>query len=168
MSSPKRPQRHDDQTYALAAEKFLEQIGQIEENPEELVSIGRALSELSAFDQAKELAEQCFDMTDDLMQTLLDGSFMHDAHAERVVQWVETAKLKPRRKIGDEVSFTHQGDKLKGEITDIQEDSANYTVCVPSLGHVKSGPGTRGLILAYEIIHPLARPVEEFELEPSM
>jgi len=39
-----------------------------------------------------------------------------------------------------------------GEIFSISTKAATYGVCFPKLGHVKSGIGTHGLVLAYEYV----------------
>ncbi|MBD8088725.1 hypothetical protein IFT48_01950 [Pseudomonas fluorescens] len=168
MSIAKRPTRHDEATYERAAKNFLALLAQPEESSDSMVKIGSALSERDTFSRARELADEGFDISDDVMQILLDNDFCGDAQAELVAQWVTGSNVKPRRKEGDQVSISHKGEKVKGEITQIQSKSATYVVFVPSLGHVKTGIGTHGLIIPFEEVHALPRPAEDFVLEPSM
>lgn len=168
MSTLKRPSRHDTDTYALAGEAFLKKISWGEQSRDENINIGRALSESHAFERARELADQGFDINDDVMQTLLDGSFIDEALDALISEWVVKANVRPLRKLGDKVAVDRQGERLDGEVTGIDEKSAKYKIHVPALGHVKAGLGTHGLVIEFEKIHPLSRPVEDFELEPAM
>lgn len=168
MTTPQRPTRYDDATHIKAAQLFLKHIGMPENNDEDLVSIGKALSEPKAFTRATELSDLAFDMTDDLLLDVLNHDFCDLALDQQIRSWVLNARVKARQKIGDVVSFEHKGSKVDGEIINIDPTAAKYTIYVESLGHVKAGVGTLGLIVQFETIHELSRPADEFELEMAI
>jgi len=82
------------------------------------------------------------------------------AEAETLKEWVRANKIKPAFAVGDMVSVPyrrdqeHQTRQVVGEIYEVDEDQAKYHVFVESLGHVRKGEGTHGLIIRYEDATP--------------
>lgn len=80
----------------------------------------------------------------ELMDTLANER--SDAHRTIVRQWVIDQGIAPKLAVGDQVSFTQrrpEGNRFEGEITKVDGEHAQYTVFVPSLGHVRESALTR-------------------------
>ena len=71
-------------------------------------------------------------------------------HRDAVLKWVREQGIHPKLAMGALVSVNILGKLEPGEIVGIDEDCANYTVCIPGLGHVREGMGTHGIILSFE------------------
>lgn len=81
---------------------------------------------------------------------ILDRHYKYDAYKDLVKKWVKENDIKPELAIESSVTVTVKGKSVNGIITNINNDTAEYTVCCESLGHVRSGIGTHGTILPYE------------------
>lgn len=84
-------------------------------------------------------------------------------------QWVAQCAIRPQLVVGDLVCVLARdraGRKAQylGEIVEIDEVHATYTVMIAELGHVREGTGTYGVIVPYEQLHELAAPPESFTL----
>lgn len=118
------------------------------------------------YEICRELEQRYHWQPDANMVETFDDAFsaVHQAHKKVVTEWVASAGIKPQRAIGDEVNVTYRGTEYVGEIVQVEEATAQYTVMIPALGHVREGPGTTGAIFKFEDIHELAEPPEEFAL----
>lgn len=74
------------------------------------------------------------------------------AHYEVVESWVVRNGLKPEFKVGDRVKVPHRAksEPVVGDVYEIDAKRAQYRVYVESLGHVREGNGTHGLIIGFE------------------
>ena len=81
-----------------------------------------------------------------------------EIHEDLVREWVKKYNILPGKKVGDLVPIKCNGNEIietglaevSGEIVSIDTELATYLVCCESLGHVKEGVGTHGLIVNYE------------------
>ncbi|MBK6616503.1 hypothetical protein [Ottowia sp.] len=120
----------------------------------------------STFEAAKRLSSASWDVDDETLEVLGDRSVhMLDAQRTAVAKWVSQRGVKPQRVMGSPVDLVHLGETVRGEIVSIDVEQAQYTVFCASLGHVRQGVGTHGLIVDFERVHDLAAPAEAFTLE---
>jgi hypothetical protein len=176
-----RPTCNDPELLAVAARAILQAMpaGTVAENDEAaaIADIVRALRiEAPAFDEYR-LTRQLENCGWDCNREIVDAfeiasGEIHQAVRKATKAWVVANRIKPRLEVGAEAKVMARGSSFvkqqyDGEVVAVDVDHATYTVMVPALGHVREGQGTRGVIVHFEDLHPLAMPVEEFQLEPS-
>ena len=91
---------------------------------------------------------------DDLVDVFGEmGVIRHRFHREAVKQWVIDAQIEPSFEVGAKVVFFHKDKRedVRGEIAKVERETGEYVVFCQSLGHVRTGSGTHGLILPFEI-----------------
>lgn len=162
-----RPAYNSDDVRQRAAALLCVELGAESSTPDAIVSVARALGRSSnTFDLAKALDGDGWSIDDDVLDILRDSDGHHsDAHRAAVAEWVESRRIRPLRDVGEAVSFEVRGEQLDGEITRVDAAQATYTIYVPSLGHVRAGVGTNGIIIPFEQVHGLCPAPETFELE---
>lgn len=93
----------------------------------------------NGFELAKEFADKLGISPDlQLVEELDDVS--HEAHtilSKHIKAWVISDHVKPQHNIGSIVSVKISGKSVEGEITKLYEDTAQYGVCIESLGQIK-------------------------------
>lgn len=94
----------------------------------------------------------------DCSERLVDG-----VYRGVIKKWVEDCEIKPKYKIGDIVDVEYKGKKYKGEVVNIYEDQAKYTICIEELGHKKPGSTETGTIGAYKNFEEIEK--DFFELK---
>lgn len=129
-------------------EECVEQIASAIEHEDDGYRIGRILDQ-DGWD---------IDMT---IATALDSAAFHKMTVlnDLTKKWVNEFQIKPTLEVGTKVLVKTRFQKQAvGEIVDVRVATAEYVVNVPSAGHVKTGCGTRGLVLACEDV--VAAPAE--------
>lgn len=76
---------------------------------------------------------------------ILDNADLSGALSEMERKWVTAYQVYPSQVIGNQIIW----EGSPAEITANHADG-KYTICVPALGHVKSGLGTHGIIIPWE------------------
>jgi hypothetical protein len=107
-----------------------------------------------AFDTAKYLSDNGWEADGELVD-IFEGAepkaYFH--HEKLVMKWVASNEIKPEFAIGDKVTFNN-GKMYQGEITEVRERTAQYTIFCEELGHKKPSnePGMRrlGSIIPFE------------------
>lgn len=69
-----------------------------------------------------------------------------------VKSWVKDNLITAKKRVGDNVRFTHSGKPEHGEITRIEDEIGQYVVFCEHMGHVRSGLGAQGYYVNYEDI----------------
>lgn len=106
------------------------------------------------YEVAKHLEARGWDADDELVDAgrcLLDA--LEDAHDAAVKSWVTTAKPAQLFVVGNAVQFTHPGRSGRatiGEVSRIDAARAKYVVYCASLGHVREGVGSHGILVNFE------------------
>ena len=68
---------------------------------------------------------------------------VHRVHTQAVKRWVQDNAIAPKISLGADVQVKRLGgDVHPGVVVEINAERATYLVCIPSKGHVKTGPGT--------------------------
>lgn len=156
-STPPRPKRNDPEIIKAAAKglavKVLEWLkaggDEIEasEVEEDLVSV--MAYNRDGYELAKALDRKGWAPDDELVEILRESEWLKlEAHDKAQIEWVKSVGL-AAPPVGATVRFEHQGQTVTGEITR-NDTHGKSTVCCPSLGHVKEGPGTLGLVIEWE------------------
>lgn len=113
----------------------------------------------NGFEIAKAFDRRGFSVDAELVQLLDDATgAIYQAHARAVREWVTAANPQPKLAIGSPV-VTPGPKQADGEIVKIDPRDATYTVFVESLGHVREGMGTHGLIYVWEAVEAINEPV---------
>lgn len=152
---PQRPGRSDDAISKRAAELLLpavqEWLGEEADDRTlpELIKATRIYDE--GYEIARALEMRGYSPDAELVEILDDMSYCrYQAHEEAVKDWVKAHDLSLDLSVGTAVSIVVNGKFHTGEIRDRKEATAQYTVMVPALGHVRDGLGTHGLIVGFE------------------
>lgn len=170
-----RPSLSSDGILRAVAEKVMEQmptsIGMSNDDIEVIeLAISNEAPVCDEYRMARHLDRHGWDCDMSVIEALsVTSGEVYDALREATKTWVTSNQIKPRLKIGDVAKvmlYEGRGPKkeYEGEVVRIDADLATYTICVPAIGHVKEGVGTHGVLIPYEDLHPLATPVEEFEM----
>jgi hypothetical protein len=117
--------------------------------PEVIEDLTKAIRECrsgDAYTIARNLEERHHWSCDRELVEVLDNLDTYGVHREMVKAWVKAVQPKATKYVGEQVSTKH-GD---GEITRIDEQTAQYVVFIPSKGHVRSGVGTHGTFFDFE------------------
>lgn len=100
---------------------------------------------------AKILDRKGYDPDSRLVEILENAySLLQDAHTRAVKEWVKGWNVQVPWQVGQTVQIKHKGKTVDGEVVAIRADEATCTVLCPSLGHVRKGLGTNGLIINSE------------------
>lgn len=150
-----RPKRRDEQVVLDAAKHSLDEFREWVNNPS--ASDADLLRDLCAairynddgYDRAKELERAGYDPDSQLVE-LLEGVDLWGAESRAVAEWVKQFDVKPPFPVGTIVEI----ESATGEITANDEKQGQSTVFVESKGHVRTGIGTHGLIIAWEKLKP--------------
>lgn len=103
------------------------------------------------YEIAKRLERRGYSPDTDLCDVLDSvGHHQHKAHKEEVMEWVRAHDLKLDLPVGASVSVEVEGKQRTGEIRDHYTETAEYSVFIAELGHVRKGIGTHGVILGFE------------------
>jgi hypothetical protein len=111
-----------------------------------------------AYQAARELDNAGWACDAALVEHLQDfDHYEWSAELTAVKAWVAASMLESiRPEIGAKVTLEVRVLGVRqphlGEVVRIDEESAQATVCFESLGHVKKGLGTRGMVVDWEVI----------------
>lgn len=150
-----RPTERDPEVIELAVQKILPEVVRWCRNGGDNFAEDDIAKDLRAeigghwdgYEFCKELERSHhWDCDRDLVD-ILDNADLGGALREMEKKWVVAYQVYPGKKIGDAVKW----EGHHAEITEVHPDG-KYTVCIPALGHVKSGMGTHGRIVAWERI----------------
>ena len=109
----------------------------------------------SSYKIARSLDDLGWSIDDELQDILKEVSQVRwDSWKINVRDWVLKNGLEPKFECGAEVSINLKGKTKVGQVSKIYPDTAEYCVFLPGEGHVKSGIGTRGIILPFEEVTP--------------
>jgi hypothetical protein len=117
--------------------------------PEVIEDLTEAIRECwsgDAYTIARNLEERHHWTCDRELVEVLDNLDTYGVHREMVEAWVKAVQPKAGKRVGHMVSTKH-GD---GEITSIDQQTAQYLVFIPSKGHVRRGIGTHGSLINFE------------------
>jgi hypothetical protein len=160
-----RPKRNDDRCLRLAAEMTLADL--LKWNPDLVTTdddrketIAQLISAGAGFRDGYEVAERLqrryyWEPDTDMVETL-NAQRGYDAHRQMVVDWVKAEGIIPAFKVGDRVKVHAWSKDLssrdwhEGEVLSIYAETAEYSVHIESLGHVKRGSGTHGQLFPFE------------------
>ncbi|QMI49920.1 hypothetical protein [Burkholderia sp. MBR-1] len=164
-----RPMAHDTSVIKLAAEQLCKRVGLNFADEQAVADMTRALGWGGCtFDLARALADRGWEVDDELLRILGDADFeILEARDAYVRRWVAAREVVPQRDVGDVVRFDYQRSPVDGEIRRIDRQHGTYTIFCESLGHVREGDGTHGIVVPFEVIHSLFRPPETFCLEAA-
>lgn len=163
-----RPKRSDSRIAPLVVEKILPKVirwikdGGGDDDQETVR--GDLLRVVDGFrdgyQTARRLDEAChWDCDGNLAEILNDVSWnWSDAHKSLVKSWVDENSITVSLPIGTPVVLTVRNEKYQGFISEAYAETAEYSVRIPALGHVQSGCGTHGLIVACEEIQTASTP----------
>lgn len=171
-----RPTRHSKAVLEAAARRLAPSLANTNDPDEGMIqTIARVLEQeapwFDAYQMTKRLDDDygwgCNSDTVDACECA--SSIVNELVRHETVAWVKKCDIRPRQKLGDQVSVTTRDGSgtpgtFTGEIVQIDSDQATYVVMIPALGHVREGLGTYGIRVHYEQLHELATPPEEFEL----
>lgn len=162
---PQRPRKSSDLVIYRTAGQLAHKINEWSDDEFE-IEIDKLVDairyNLNGYRIAQALENYC-DITPDaeLVEILDDVWFTKkEVHDDLVREWVKKYNILPGKKVGDFVTIENDGESIlqtglaevSGEITSIDTELAKYLVCCESLGHVKEGVGTHGVIINYEDI----------------
>lgn len=86
-----------------------------------------------------------------LVEILDDAEYIFaNYQIDKIKEWVSEYNIEPKFKVGDKVMADLNRLRYEGEIVRVYNENATYVVYVESMGHVKEGMGTNGIVLAYE------------------
>lgn len=132
-------------------------------------AIGRSYISFDGYQIARNLEQSALWEPDSELVDVLDAfiRFVHQAHRDAVKLWVSENAIIPQHRVGDSVLVKVRGVEHEGLITRVDEETAQYSVNIPALGHVphiltkdengnavvekeSSATGTLGIILPVE------------------
>ena len=97
----------------------------------------------------------------ELVDIMSNFSFKFEsAYSKQLLKWIGENNIRPKFSVGDKVKFKVLGGIQGGEISKVYEDRAQYSIYCESLGHVKTGTGTHGVILNFEDVEELNKEME--------
>lgn len=166
----KRPSLTDDKYFELLADKLAPEVVKWFEQNGDVVDVSEVKEELTCvlsnvfidcdgYKVAKELEQSfSYDADSELVAILSENInfYSSDVLSQMTKKWAEDNNVKIELKIGDTVKVkchSRKNDKLEefvGEIVNVYEDSAKYSVYIEELGHVRRGIGTHGMIVNCE------------------
>lgn len=157
----KRPNYNSKEVGKLAAEMLLPEVIQwlkddgddrAEEERDQILDnlIDSMEYESDGFRIAEQLKSNHYWEPDARLVDILDGNHKYDAHKDLVRKWVKENDIKPGLNLESKVTVNVKGKTVNGVIVRIDYDTAQYTVFCESLGHVREGVGTHGVIFPYE------------------
>lgn len=105
------------------------------------------------FEIAERLKGDFYWEPDAMLVDILDCHHKHECYKDLVREWVKENDIKPQLMIGQSVEYKDPFKIQNGVITKIHYDTAEYEIFSESLGHVKEGCGTYGVIIPYESVN---------------
>lgn len=158
---PARPKRGDAAVIDRAARELLPDVmqwldgeGEEERTYQDLRKVLDRAFEYDGYDLAQEMDRLGYESDAELVE-ILDGGGINDAHRAVVEEWVRAHDLRLSLPIGTQVIARLYQRTVTGEVTALHPKTAEYTVMVPSEGHVKTGPGTHGYFVGFENVQPV-------------
>jgi hypothetical protein len=160
---PHRPSRTDFQVITVAAKALVSKVqnwcnDDASTDDETLQHLMDALQygDTDGYKLASRLEDRHgYDPDEELVDILSAASFkIYDAHKEAVRKWVAENNIQPQFAVGQIVKYkvNRYSKSQTGEITKIDTETAQYTIFDESAGHVRSGVGTIGFVVPYEIV----------------
>jgi hypothetical protein len=119
-----------------------------------LESLRRALEDDDAWKICRSLEDDGWDVDEDLMD-IMRGAWIvvADALNAALEAWVIDAQVTLALPVGTDVEVdVPRHGRLCGTVVSLDPTRGTYTVRFPSLGHVESGPGTRGRVFPAEML----------------
>lgn len=115
------------------------------------------------FDLAKDMESKGYSADSELVEILDDCHWIIRKHVEKAVkQWVKEFQIRPQFQAGHQLTVPadvlREEKDMTGEIVEVHEEKAVYTVRVPELGHKgrdEPGEGTIGRVLKFEDLHDI-------------
>jgi hypothetical protein len=161
---PKRPSIHSDEVTLETVKRILPRVlawigGQpssqdIDNITDDLVKSIRYENE--TYDIMSGLDRDCGWVVNDELYDILNDveEIKYFVWKEFIADWVLKNGIMPKHSIGDEVKYKSRKDlrPIDGEIVKINNKLAEYTVYSSSLGHVRKGNGTHGVVVEFESI----------------
>lgn len=159
-AAPKRPVADESEDIAVAElllPRVMEWMNRTGSNGEDdrdgvLAELTDALKwEHDGYQLAADLDDVGWEPDAELVAILNDAAFIrHSVRHKRVRQWVKDWDIKPAVLVGTKVHVRRGFGYVQGEVIATNAEDATYTVFCESLGHVRSGDGTRGMIANFE------------------
>lgn len=112
------------------------------------------ISDFDGYDLARQLEREYGYVPDSNLVEILSSAYVHAMreHRKQISEWIERNNIQATRKIDEKIKCCNQGKIVEGVIFAVYPKTLQYGVYVESLGHVKSGNGTRGLMVNAEEI----------------
>lgn len=164
-----RPKYSDPLVVAIAAERMCDRLmkwaAANEDEREQYLGDLKEVLEGAAYRDGYELAK-AFDRkgysADSELVDLMESSFftIRTALAECMACWVVDNNVTPPYPLDAPVRVKHKGAIVEGTIVTIYDKMAECSVYCPSLGHVREGTGTHGIIVQYEQLLPAVAAAE--------
>lgn len=155
----KRPKLNDDAVIALVAEELAIKIADWMSNYDDIEEIENDLKRaLKYHSDGYELARELDDYNPDAeLVDILDNALdmKLSAHDQVCRRWVSDNGLVGPN-IGASVSFTFDGKRIEGEVVN-NYDYGQSSVFCESLGHVREGLGTHGVVINWEDLTEVAK-----------
>lgn len=162
-AAPPRPSRHDAAIVKAAAEALAPRVekwmasdgdefgcGEVAEQIAEIIGT----HDHDGYRLAKRLHDRFgYEPDSELVEILEDASFkITEANHFATLRWMADWNIQPRLSIGDSVCRVPCASDPSGGIAKIASitKTAEYVLYCPWLGHVESGMGTHGIIVAFE------------------
>ena len=111
--------------------------------------------DFDGYEIAKRLESRYWETDRELVDILDEAwDFAEEAYKEVIRDWRRAYQVKPKYKIGDHVAVRagNPPSIRDGEIEAVNEVRAQYCVYIPSLGHVREGVGTHGIMMDWESV----------------
>ena len=147
-----RPTNSDPRIIEFIAGKLAPLIDEEEGTLSDIMGALEDEHDWSAYNLCKYLDDNCYCDIDDTVTRVMDRaeSLQWEHHQKLIKDWVRAEGIEPQFSWGDIVHFRRFDDYCVGEIAKVRRETAQYTVFVEALGHVRKGNGTHGSILNYE------------------
>ena len=152
-----RPRIYDEGNLIATAKRFAKELREHFEGEGELESYERDIAKALAFTDfdgyriAKSLDQIGYEVDAGVVE-IFDNAFSvaREENRKRIKQWVIDSGIHPTFEVGALVKASDMGKIVDGEIVRIDAAQAEYVVFCESLGHVRSGSGTRGIYVPFE------------------
>lgn len=108
-----------------------------------------------SYQTAKYLDNLGWAVNSELVELFEEASWSAYRHHEKLVaEWVAKNSIKPELAVGDRATFRAQLREYEGEVIEISDKTAQYTIFCEALGHVRRGLESRQGISRYGCIIP--------------
>ena len=123
-----------------------------EDYVEQMIEAMKHSRHLGGYELARYLDEACGWEIDASVVSILDETYweVQNAVTELVKKWVKGEDIKPLFKVGDIRKYKDRSGKYDGEILRVEEDVAEYLICVAALGQKKISMS--GFVVAFEVL----------------